>query len=124
MSQHFLKTERLKSKTAFDALFTNGKSVKYFPVRMVFLPNVPAHNTGVQVGFSVSKRRFKNAPDRNRIKRQLREAYRLNKHQFLTKLKQPYAVVFIYLHHQQLPYATIEKCVVACLEKLADADAK
>ena len=76
-SHTFSKEERLCSRKALEELFGGGhQSVSAFPIRAVFMPN---GQTGVRVMVSVSKRYFKRAVKRNRIKRQLREAYRLQK---------------------------------------------
>jgi ribonuclease P protein component len=77
----------------------------------------------VQVAFSVTKKRFKKAVDRNHIKRQMREAYRLNKLDFLTDLQHTYAVLFIYLHHKSSNYKIIEQSMKKCLQDLANFEA-
>lgn len=78
----FKKNERITSKLLTEQLFNSKetRAVTVFPLRMVFL-EVEYHegDAQTQVLFSVSKRHFKHAVDRNRIKRQLREAYRHNK---------------------------------------------
>ena len=78
----FHKSERLCSKRIIDALFTGGsKSMSAFPLRVVFMPvPVEAPAPLVSILVSVSKRRFKRAVKRNRVKRQIREAYRKQKH--------------------------------------------
>ena len=123
MTNTFKKTERLKSLNAFKALFTAGQSTKHFPIRMVFTPWKNPDNVLTQAGFSVSKKRFKKAVDRNFIKRQMRESFRLNKNELLTELQHSYAVLFIYLHHQNSPYTEIEAALKKCMIDLAKYDA-
>ena len=119
MSNGFTSKEHLKSKLAFDNLFKEGKSIKAFPVRLVYVPWQSDSPNGIQVGFSVPKKRFKLAVDRNRIKRQLREAYRLNKSSYLTEPKQQWALLFIYLPAEKLEYQSIESGIQRCLKRFA-----
>jgi ribonuclease P protein component len=78
----FTKEERLCNKKLIDGLFHNGSSFLCYPYKVSWLLN-PDQQVLAQVLFSVSKRRFKNAVDRNLIKRRTREAYRLNKQEQL-----------------------------------------
>jgi ribonuclease P protein component len=77
-SLSFPKSERLNKKKAIQELFDKGSSFYLYPFR-VFFQKCSDPETTHQVMFSVSKRNFKNATDRNLIKRRMREAYRLNK---------------------------------------------
>lgn len=71
------KEERLCSRKAIEELFSGGhQSVSAYPIRAVFMPR---EEPGIHIMVSVSKRYFKRAVKRNRIKRQIREAYRLQK---------------------------------------------
>ena len=70
------KQERLKSRKLIEKLYKNGESVKAFPLRMVYLQTAHTSKFPAQVGVSVAKRNFKKAPDRNRLKRLMRETYR------------------------------------------------
>lgn len=74
------KAERLKSRKLIGKLFEEGSSLKAYPFKLVYLKTTHTSEFSVQAAFSVPKRRFKKAVDRNRIKRLLKEAYRLEKH--------------------------------------------
>lgn len=76
---HFPKNEKLKSKKIIDHLFKSGQSKVFFPVRVVWDYGELTEKVPAQCTVSVSKKNFSNASDRNRLKRQVRETYRLNK---------------------------------------------
>lgn len=78
------KKERLSSRKRIEQLFSTGRTFNVYPVR-VFYCFILSEAPGVQVLFSVPKKRFKKAVDRNRIKRLFREAYRLQKHSLQEK---------------------------------------
>lgn len=81
MSEKFFfpKSEKLCSDKLIERLFSQGnREIGTFPVRLVYLPLSTEELTGINVMVSVSKRHFKRAVKRNRVKRQLREYYRLN----------------------------------------------
>jgi ribonuclease P protein component len=73
------KKERLKSRKLIGRLFEEVTSIKNFPFRLVYLSTEITSVFSVKASFSVPKRNFKKAVDRNRIKRLIREAYRLEK---------------------------------------------
>ena len=83
------KSERLCSKKLIERLFGGGnKSFPAFPRRVVYMPLAPEENTAdASILISVPKKRFKHAVKRNQVKRQVREAYRHNKHILLDALK-------------------------------------
>lgn len=82
MSFTYPKNERLKSKTTIGLLFSEGKSVSKYPLRLVYREAEENSEEKIKLGVSVSKKYFKKAVHRNRIKRLLRECYRLNKDLF------------------------------------------
>lgn len=118
----FGKQEKLKSRKVIDALFKDGKSCAAFPLRVKYR-FYPIQETAVpvQAGVSVSKRHFKRAVDRNRLKRLMREAYRLQKQDFLKTVaeKKIEAVLFfIYTDKSLTSFAVIYKAMAACLQQL------
>jgi ribonuclease P protein component len=87
-TQGFSKEERICRKNDFNMLFSDGKSFFSYPFRCVFCKKAAEAFT-VRVAVSVSKRKFKRSVDRNRIKRLMREAYRLEKHVLYDRPQQP-----------------------------------
>ena len=74
----FGRKEKLKSRKQIEELFLNGKNFSIFPLRVTY-QFLPAEESMVQVGVTARKKYFKKAVDRNRVKRLIREAYRLQK---------------------------------------------
>lgn len=115
------KAERLSSKKCIDKLFAEGDSILQYPLKMVFLKTELQTKYPVQAGFIASKRNFKRAVSRNRIKRLLREAYRLNKHLIYTELEQEQLALFIIFIGKELPqYKSIELAMRKGLSKIAN----
>ncbi|MGJ8658874.1 MAG: ribonuclease P protein component [Cellulophaga fucicola] len=112
----FPTKEKLKSKKLIGELFTDGKSVSSFPIKLIYLP-CTLENTPLKVGVTVPKRNFKSAVDRNKIKRLLREGYRLNKHVIFNNIDKEFALLFLYLGKKMPDYAEIEKSMVEVLAK-------
>ena len=101
------KQERLKSKKLIEKLYKEGSSVKAFPLRMVFLQTEHTSDYPAQIGVSVAKRNFKKAPDRNRLKRLMRESYRLQKEIVYNNLDLPYVFMISYLGKEEKDYEEI-----------------
>ncbi|WNW01137.1 ribonuclease P protein component [Tenacibaculum sp. HL-MS23] len=101
--------ERLKSKKLIEKLYEEGKSIKVFPLRMVYIQTEHTSKFPVQVGVSVPKRNFKSAVDRNRIKRLLRETYRKEKHTIYDAVNQPHVFMISYIARDEWTYADIER---------------
>jgi ribonuclease P protein component len=117
------KSERLKSKTTIDLLFSTGKSVSKYPLRLVYVPVDLPDEEPIKLGVSVSKKYFKKAVDRNYFKRVLRETYRLNKQLLLPTGQQRYAFMFFYQTSDRLPYAEIEEKTKLLFQKFAEQTA-
>ena len=110
------KKEKLKSTKTIDLLFSEGKSVSKFPLRLVYIPILNS-NEKLKFGVSVSKKHFKKAVERNYFKRILRECYRLNKHLIHDHLDQPYAIMFFYQTKERLTYNEINEKTVQLFQK-------
>ena len=78
--QTFGKDEKICSSTEITDLFSKGKQLFKHPVKLLWLAVEPTNGNKARVLITVSKRNFKHAVQRNRIKRLLRECYRKNKH--------------------------------------------
>src|SRR6478609_7672615 len=117
MSFTYPKSEKLKSKNTINSLFSQGKSVSKYPLRLVYVPENLTDGQKIKMGVSVSKRNFKKAVDRNYFKRVLRETYRLNKHILLDGIDQPYAFMFFYQTKDRLNYVDINTKTIQLFEK-------
>jgi ribonuclease P protein component len=111
------KHEKLKSKTTIDLLFSEGKSVSKYPLRLVYVENTEPNAERIKMGVSVSKKYFKKAVDRNYFKRVLRETYRLNKHLLIDNLEKPHAFMFFYQSKERLSYQEIEEKTIQLFQK-------
>ncbi len=125
MNFSYPKSEKLKSKKTIDLLFSKGKSVSKYPLRLVYVESdfdiSESRDFGteqkIKMGVSVSKKYFKHAVDRNYFKRLLREAYRLNKHLLIDHLEKPHAFMFFYQSNDRLSYQEIEAKTKQLFEK-------
>ena len=128
MPYTFRKSERLNRKKVLERMFAGGaRSYSFFPLRVVYIAAPELEAAGgaqVSVLVSVSKRHFKRAVKRNRVKRQIREAYRRHKHLLLNALPRegcpPLAVAFIYLSDDLCDSALIDERMKAALARVAD----
>ncbi|MCG2610419.1 ribonuclease P protein component [Flavobacterium sp. SM15] len=121
MKHTYPKHEKLKSRTTIDLLFSEGKSVSKYPLRLVYVPISDQNDQTIKFGVSVSKKYFKKAADRNYFKRVLRECYRLNKSLLLEQMQQPYAMMFFYQTKEKLSYAELQEKTVQLFAKFGEA---
>jgi len=114
ISHTFQKGERLKSRKTIGRIFQEGQSFIAYPLRIAWVIREDSQATDYSIQFtqSVPKRRFAKAAHRNRIRRKIREAYRLHKHllyEQLDDLDEKYALMVIYVGKEDLAYSTISK---------------
>ena len=118
----FVKEERLCSLKAIEALFASGERFSAYPLFVVYRQAETSEGRA-SVLFSVSKKRFKRAIDRNRIKRLLRESYRLNKPAFCQSLVAKGCalhIAFVYIDHTLLEYRQIEAGMKKAMERIIE----
>lgn len=118
------KEERLNSKIIIEKLFSGGsKSLPAFPLRIVYMPIEEESLPTISLLISVPKKKFKRAVKRNRVKRQIREAYRKNKFilkDFLEKENKKAAISFIWLGNELYDSSEIESKVIKLLQLTAE----
>ena len=113
--------EKLKSKKLIEQLFSEGQSIASYPLRLVYLKTTfDDEVVQFKTGVSVSKRHFKNAVDRNRIKRLLREAYRLNKTEYFNNILSSYALMILYIGNDGTDFDSVN----SKMKQLLDAFSK
>lgn len=116
MNEKFPKNQKLKKKNDIAALFEKGKWKSCEPLRVIYLHG---DQESPKIGVSVSKKYFKKAVDRNRIKRLLRECYRLNKTVFRENFGNNCTAMFFYAS-KEMPksYRTLEENFKQLCEKV------
>ena len=111
------KTERLKSKIIFDELIASGSSVKKHPFILVWKKLNEAQEHPIRIAFSVSKKRFPIAVDRNQMKRKIREAYRLKKSDIYAKLTNNFAVLLIYTSKEKMKSDVLKNKLILVFQR-------
>lgn len=122
MRYTFSRNERLKSKDILASLFKKGSHFVFPPLHVRYLCEA-AKETTIQATFSVPKKRFKRAVDRNLIKRRIREAHRLHKHLLKNVvLENPHkiSIIYIYASNEISGYDVVEQGVLTFLKHLIE----
>ena len=120
MQASYPKKEKLKSKKLIEQLFIEGKSVSVFPLRLVYISTTFKEDVMIKAGVSVSKRNFKNAVDRNRIKRLLRESYRINKANYFNNITTQYAFMILYIGKKKPAFSELDTKMKLLLERFVE----
>lgn len=114
MNFKFGKDKKLKGRKKIENLFHSGRKLRNYPITAVYL--FSPGDFSFQVGFSVPKRLFKKAVDRNQIKRRMREAFRLNQHKL--KHNGNLDIMLIYTSGKIKDYASVEKSILSLIDSL------
>jgi ribonuclease P protein component len=119
------KEERLSLKRYIDLLFEKGQSFIAFPLRVVYLPVENLMPAPVSILVSVSKKKIKKAVERNYIKRQVRETWRIRKYELVDALagkNKSIFLAFLYIDKKINPFAEMEKAMTKVIKTLRDKE--
>jgi ribonuclease P protein component, eubacterial len=117
----FPKSERIFLQKEIDALFSEGSSFSSYPLRVIYVEKQPASGSRAAVLISVPKKKIRKAVGRNRIKRLIRETYRLGKPSLLHSLEdknKSLLIAFIYVGDGLTDYPTMEAAMAKALKTL------
>lgn len=117
MDAKFTTKEKVKSKKEIELLFSEGNSISKYPIRLIYRKTIQEKEVNIRAAISVSKRNFKKAVDRNRIKRLLRESYRKNKYIVHNNTTHQFAFMFLYTGKKMPKYIVIESKIKEILKK-------
>lgn len=121
----FPKSERMVSRLLIESLFEGrtSRSVVTFPLRIVYTTRErKQQDAPIQLLVSVSKKHFKHAVDRNRVKRQIREAYRRNRQVITAVLPEDRQLLMacVWLSDEHSPSAEIESKMVSLMRRVSE----
>ena len=117
------KIERLSFRKESDCLFKQGNAFISYPLRVVYIEQKPFSGATISVLISVSKRIFKRAVKRNRMKRLIREAYRQNKNALIRHYMEKESgllIAFLYIGKKLCSWEEMEIAMVKALVILKD----
>lgn len=124
LSYHFNKNEKLKSRKLTEQLFAKGDTFLVFPVKVLYIVVKEPLDYSIKIGVTASSKKFKKAVDRNRIKRVLKEQYRLNKHplhSYVSGKNLQVAVFFVFIDKVLPTKGLLDKKMPIIIDKLIKA---
>lgn len=124
MSFKYSKRDKLKSKKLIEQLFNEGSAVTVYPLRLIYLKTEFEDDSVLKTAVSVSKKLHKTAVARNRIKRLLRETYRLSKPLYFNNSSTSYAFMILYLSKDGTTFANLNGNIKLLFQKFLDKTSK
>lgn len=124
MNFQLSENEKISGKKAFEVLAAKGRSFFSFPCRIIWMETDIPLKHRAQVAFVAPKKIFKSAVKRNRIKRLLRETYRLHKNEFYQELEKRgkyLRILFVYTHRELPEFRELEGKIIVTLNRLIKA---
>ena len=119
----FKKPERISIQREIDCLFKQGDAFVFYPLRVIYLKQKPLSGATVAVLISVPKKKVKHAVKRNRMKRLIRETYRLNKTsliQHFQKKNSGLLIAFLYIGNEMRLWAEMEGAMKKVIDELIE----
>lgn len=118
----FSKKEKLCSQKVIGELFISGNSFLSYPLKVIWkITSELTIASAVQAAFSVPKRNFKRAHDRNYLKRRMREAYRLHKQQLyelMNSKEEELALMIVYIGKEKVLYKELNIAIEKTINRL------
>tara|TARA_B100000780_G_C21110257_1_gene448609 strand:+ start:224 stop:604 length:381 start_codon:yes stop_codon:yes gene_type:complete len=117
MQQTFQKVERLKSKVVIGELISKGNAIKKYPFVILWKKAESNQEFPIRIAFSIPKKRFPLAVDRNQMKRKINEIYRQHKAHLYTSLKDQYAILLIFTSSEKMTSLAIKNKLILLFDR-------